>query len=257
LLVGDTEEKATQEILAKHWKVQRLEGRQDNSTKGEVILQDPAEGASLKEGKTVTITVSLGNTLGAVPGDLKGKTVDEATAELQQAGFAVGQQTPQHDEEVPKGSVISADPNTPPQLAKGEAVNLIVSDGPAPRTVPAIPATATLAQAEQALKDVQLVPAHKDAFNDTVPEGQIVGTDPAAGTELPRDSTVTIIVSKGMPTIPNVAGQSVQDAASQLQAAGFTVTGVQGNPSRTVEGTNPPAGTRAPSGTGVMIIARA
>jgi beta-lactam-binding protein with PASTA domain len=71
-----------------------------------------------------------------------------------------------------------------------------------------------------------------------------------------RDSTVTIIVSKGLPTVPDVSGQSVQDAAAQLQAAGFKVSGVQGDPFRTVTGTNPPAGTRAASGTAVVIITR-
>jgi serine/threonine-protein kinase len=204
----------------------------------------------------VTITVSLGNTLVNVPPDLAGKTLDEATAALTQAGLVVGTLTKQNDEAVPVGSIIGLDPATPPQLPKGEPVNVIVSDGPAPRTVPAIPTNSTFDQAAAAITAVQLVPTRKDEFSDTVPEGQIVGTTPAAGTAVARDSGVTIIVSKGLPQIPDVKGQSVQDAASQLQAAGFTVSGVQGNPFRTVEGTNPPAGSRAKSGTPVVIITR-
>jgi serine/threonine-protein kinase len=221
-----------------------------------VIAQDPADGKRLKEEATVTITVSLGNTLVAVPTDLGGKPVDAAAAELQQLGLVLGTQTEQNDETVPPGVVISADPTTPPQLAKGEAVNVIVSKGPAPRTVPAIPPTATFEAASKALTDVQLVPARRDEISDTVPEGQIIGTDPPAGASVARDSTVTVIVSKGLPTIPDVANQSVADATAALQAAGFTVSGVQGNPSRTVVGTNPPAGTRAASGTGVTLITR-
>jgi beta-lactam-binding protein with PASTA domain len=57
-------------------------------------------------------------------------------------------------------------------------------------------------------------------------------------------------------TIPDVAGQSVADATAQLQANGYTVAGVSGNPSRTVIGTNPPAGTPAKKGTPVTIITR-
>jgi serine/threonine-protein kinase len=255
-LVGLTEQQATSAIQAKHWKVRRIDGRQDGKPKGEVIAQDPAEGKSLEEKKTVTITVSLGNTLADVPTDLAGKTIDEATAELTQAGFTLGTQTPQHDETVPAGSIIKLDPATPPQLPKGEPVNVIVSDGAAPRQVPAIPPTSTFEQAAAAITAVQLVPARQDAFSDTVPEGQIIGTSPAAGTEVARDSTVTIIVSRGLPTIPDVSKQSVQDAAAQLQAAGFKVAGVQGDPFKTVTGTSPPAGTRAPSGTGVVIITK-
>ncbi|MEY2404540.1 MAG: eukaryotic-like serine/threonine-protein kinase [Acidimicrobiaceae bacterium] len=255
-LVGLSEQQATSAIEAKHWKVRKVEGRKDDAKKGEVIAQDPAEGKSLDEKQTVTITVSLGNTLVNVPTDLAGKTLDEATAALTQAGFTLGTQTPQHDETIPAGSIISLDPATPPQLPKGEAVNVVVSDGPAPRVVPAIPPTSTFEQAAAAVKAVQLVPTRRDDFSDTVPEGQIIGTEPAAGSAVARDSSVMIIVSKGLPTIPDVKGQSVQDAAAQLQAAGFKVAGVQGDPFRTVTGTNPPAGTRAASGSGVLIITR-
>jgi eukaryotic-like serine/threonine-protein kinase len=255
-LVGLNEQQATAAIQAKHWKVRKIDGRKDGSKKGDVIAQDPAQGASLDEQKTVTITVSLGNSLVTVPTDLAGKTIDVATAELQQAGFALGTQTPQHDETVPAGTIIGLDPATPPQLPKGDPVNVIVSNGPAPRTVPTIAPTSTFDQAAAALTAVQLVPVRQDAFSDTVPEGQIIGTDPAAGTSVARDSKVSIIVSKGLPIIPDVSKQSVQDAAAQLQAAGFSVSGVQGDPFRTVVGTSPPAGTRAPSGTGVVIITK-
>jgi len=122
---------------------------------------------------------------------------------------------------VPAGSIVGLDPATPPQLAKGDAVNVIVSDGPAPRTVPAIAANSTFEQAVAAVTAVQLVPARKDEFSDTVAEGQVIGTEPPAGTAVARDSTVTIIVSKGLPTIPDVKGQSLQDAAAQLASRGL------------------------------------
>jgi serine/threonine-protein kinase len=255
-LVDLTEQQATQLVQANHWTMRRLEARKDDTTKGNVIAQDPLEGKSLEEKKVVTITVSLGNTLVDVPADLAGKPVDQAAAELEGAGLKLGTQTAQNDETVQEGQVISLDPNTPSQLPKGEAVNVIVSGGPEPRTVPAIAATTPFDQASKAIKDLQLVPQRKDDFSDTVPAGQIVGTDPPAGQQVPRGSTVTIVVSRGLPTIPNVANQSVADATAALQAAGYTVAGVQGNPSRTVVGTNPPANTPAKKGTPVTIITR-
>ena len=255
-LVGLTEQQATQQIQSKHWKVKRVESRQDGIAKGNVIAQDPAEGKSLQEKKTVTITVSLGNTLVNVPQDLAGKSIDDATAILTQAGLKLGEQTTQNDETVAEGFVIKLDPATPPQLAKGDPVNVIVSGGPAPRTVPAIAPATPFDQAAKAIKDLQLVPQRKDDTSDTTPQGQIIGTDPPAGTQLARGATVMIIVSKGLPTIPNVANQSVADATAALQAAGYTVAGVSGNPSRTVIGTSPPAGTPAKKGTPVTIITR-
>jgi len=93
--VGLSEQQATSAIQAKHWQVRRIEGRKDGAKKGEVIAQDPADGKSLDEKKTVTITVSLGNTLVNVPPDLVGKTLDEATAALTQTGLVIGTQTKQ------------------------------------------------------------------------------------------------------------------------------------------------------------------
>ena len=71
-LTGLTEEQARALISQSDWKVRRLEGRSDDSTPGEVLSQDPAPKEKLKEGKTVTITVSLGHTLVDVPQDLAG-----------------------------------------------------------------------------------------------------------------------------------------------------------------------------------------
>jgi beta-lactam-binding protein with PASTA domain/tRNA A-37 threonylcarbamoyl transferase component Bud32 len=256
-LVGLTEQQAREQIGANHWKVRKLEGRDDNSSPGQVIKQDPAQGASLKEQKTVTITVSLGHTLTPVP-DVEGKTVEEAMTILQQANLVLGQQTPQHDETIAAGIIISADPSTPPQLPKGDPVDVVVSDGPAPRTVPTFGPDTTFEQASAALAAVQLKAVKAEEFSDTVPTGKFIRTDPAAGTDAPRDSSVQVVFSKGKQPvpIPDVRGQSVADAADELQKAGFTVTGVQGNPSRTVVGTNPPAGSLAQPGTGVTIITR-
>ena len=258
-LVNLTEAQARELIEAKRWKVNRIEGRQDESRKGTVIAQDPPEGASLKEDETVTITVSLGNTMVNVPPDLAGKTVEEATAALQQAGLVLGDQIRQHDETVPADIVIGLDPNTPPQVPRADPVKIVVSDGPAPRVVPSIDPAATFEQATAALAAVQLQAVKAEDFSETVPAGQIVATDPPAGTAVARDSSVRVIISKGPQpiTVPDVSRQSVADATAQLQAAGLTVTGVQGNPSSTVTGTNPPAGTQVPKGTGVVIITRA
>jgi serine/threonine-protein kinase len=255
-LVGLTEQQARAQADSNHWKVRKVETRLDGSTAGAVVSQDPPKGAKLDEGKTVTITVSLGNTLVNVPGDLVGKKLDEAMQSLAAAGLALADPTHAFDEEIAKDVIISVDPATPPQLPKGSGVNVVVSDGPQPRKVPALSPGMTIDQYVAALKAVQLNPMRIDDFNDTVPAGQVISTDPAAGTEVPRDSQVTVHVSKGVTPIPDVSGLSVTAAAEKLQQAGFSVSGVNGNPSRPVSGTNPPAGTQAPKGTAVIIVTR-
>jgi serine/threonine-protein kinase len=257
-LVGLSEQQAREQADANHWKINKVDGRQDFSTPGFVIAQDPAQGKSLAEDKTVTITVSLGNTLVAVPIDLVGKTIEEATAQLQATSLDIGAQTPQHDETVPAGVVLAVDPATPPELPKGEKVNVIVSDGPAPRAVPALTPTMTFEQAAQTLAASQLQAVQGEEFSDTVPTGQIIRTDPAAGTEVPRDSQVQVIFSKGPQPIPipDVRTKSVAEATSILQAAGFQVIRVEGSPNNPVLFTDPPPNEPHAKGTGVTLLTR-
>jgi serine/threonine-protein kinase len=255
-LVGLTEAQARAQADTNHWKIRKVETRQDGSTPGAVVDQDPDKGVKLDEGKTVTITVSLGNTLVNVPGDLVSKPLEEAKAALAAAGLVLAEPTHAFDEEVAKDVIITLDPGTPPQLPKGSGVNVVVSDGPAPRKVPALTPGMTFEQMAAALAAVQLKAQRVDDFSDTVPNGQVISTKPAADAEVARDSAVEVHVSKGLPPIPNVAGLSVAAAAEKLQQAGFAVSGVDGNPSRNVTGTNPPAGTQAPKGTGVVLVTR-
>ncbi|WIB34738.1 PASTA domain-containing protein [Curtobacterium sp. MCJR17_043] len=78
----------------------------------------------------VTLTVSLG----AVP-DVTGKTVDDARAALAAVGLELGAQTQQYSEDVPTGQVMSATVTDDPAV-KGSAVDVVVSQGPAPIALP-------------------------------------------------------------------------------------------------------------------------
>jgi serine/threonine-protein kinase len=64
-----------------------------------------------------------------------------------------------------------------------------------------------------------------EAFDDAVPAGAVVGFDPAAGTELKRDQVVTVVVSKGHQpvAVPDVTGQSAEQATANLESLGFKV----------------------------------
>src|SRR5690606_35713715 len=72
--------------------------RRDGTTPGEILDQDPPPGVGLAEGETVRLTVSLGNTLTAVP-DLANRPEPEARAALEAAGLVAGAATPEHHEE--------------------------------------------------------------------------------------------------------------------------------------------------------------
>ncbi len=257
-LTGLTEEQARALISQSHWNVERKESRQDESTPGEVLAQSPSPKTKLREGKTVTITVSLGNTLVDVPQDLVGIPFTDAATRLDTLGLVAGDPTRQFDENVPKDFVISLAEGTPPQIPRGDTLTLVVSDGPQPRAVPDVGQGGTFEAAAAALAAVQLQAVQVPTFHDTIPAGQVIGTDPPAGTEVPRDSPVNVLVSQGpeLIPIPDVTGKSVSEATQILSNAGFVVDQVQGNPTQPVLITDPPPNEPHIRGTKVVIYTR-
>lgn len=223
---------------------------------GTVISQDPAAGVSLAEGKTVTLTVSQGPPPVPVPTDLPGKTIDQASALLTAAGLKLGVVTDTFDESVAKGIVLSVAEGVGAEMPKGSAVGLVASAGPKPRTIPEV-AGKPIAEVTAQLEALGLKVNRVDEFSDTVAETLVISSSPAAGQEAAKGSTVTVTVSKGKKpvTIPaSIVGKSVAEASSILTGLGLTVSGVTGNPTRSVTGSTPAVGTQVKSGSAVALV---
>lgn len=160
----------------------------------------------------------------AVP-SVVGKTVDEATAAIEEAGFELGKVEESFDDNVEAGQVISQDPKGDSKQAKGTKINLSVSKGTKAITVPDLSGK-TADEAKKELTANGLKSASGEAeYSDTVEEGHVIRQDPVAGTEVAKDSTVTYILSKGSAGIdvPNVVGMLEGAATTALNNAGFYV----------------------------------
>lgn len=115
------------------------------------------------------------------------------------------------------------------------------------------------ADAAKQITDAQLKPVEADVESTTVAAGNVISQDPTAGTEVAKDSNVTLTVAKAAAPppppppaqkfpVPDVASQgfSVDHAQGVLDASGFTSTtqnvAPQGKTPGTVVGQNPAAG---------------
>ncbi|MGW5353225.1 Stk1 family PASTA domain-containing Ser/Thr kinase [Streptomyces sp. NPDC004031] len=125
---------------------------------------------------------------------------------------------------VPRGSVISTDPEPGKRIRSNGTVTLTVSEGPRQVKVPDVSGR-TLADAQRQLKDAGLVPGTvAKSFNDSVPQGSVIVTDPPAGREMAPGTPVAFTISRGSPVeVPDVIGKSVTEAQQTLQDAGFQV----------------------------------
>lgn len=86
---------------------------------------------------------------------------------------------------------------------------------------------ATLEKANEALDLAELGFEHGGDVDSDLPVGTVAATDPAAGTGVPRGTTVRVFTSNGLAEpVPNVVGMSRSDAEDALDDAGFNVDAV-------------------------------
>jgi serine/threonine-protein kinase len=241
------------------WEIEISRRFVDGTEPGTVLSLDPPSGSSLREGSTLIVMVSRGPTPVALPA-LEGLDVPAATAALEEVGLAVGLVNEVYHEGVAAGQVIAwwvSGEELPPEAPNGSAVDLIVSKGPEPRTVPDL-AGKSKEEAEQALKDADLVPKVTEVFHSKVEKGKVIGTEPGGGAEVPRGSEVLVKVSKGpdLVKVPQVKDKTFSEAKRILEEAGLNVEEVDGDPDNRVLTTDPPADEQVERGTGVRVIMR-
>jgi len=197
---------------------------------GDVVSADPGDGERVRKDGTVTLTVSKGVDLVAMPAEtLVGTMQADAEAALAAAGLEPDYVEGDHwDDAAPNGAVLAVtdadgNPVEPGQsLRRGSTVLLTLSDGPEPVRIVSV-VGATLEEATQQLQTLGLVVAPEEAFSDTVPAGRIIAQTPEGGAAGHRTDTVTLQVSKGPETVamPNLTGKQYAEAAAALEAIGL------------------------------------
>lgn len=88
----------------------------------------------------------------------------------------------------------------------------------------------TVAEAEEYLMSEDLEAGNiSETYDDNFEEGMIIETTPVSGTEVERGGTVDMLVSLGEEpyTMENYVGEMYEDAAEELEAAGFTNVGAE------------------------------
>jgi serine/threonine-protein kinase len=168
--------------------------------KGEVIRQDPPEGADVAKTVPVKLTVSSGPPKVAVP-DVSNKSVAEAASILGQAGLNGSKTQAEASETVPKDQVIRTDPGAGTQVDKGSNVTIIVSSGKPQVSVPSVTGL-TKAAAENAITNAGLVPDANCHINGGAPtNGEVTDQNPNANSKVDKGSTVTFEVDTSDPTL--------------------------------------------------------
>ena len=127
-VVGQLEAQATAALKAQNLNVTRVEATSAEVAEGRVVQTSPVDGTTVREGSTVTITVSTGPGTVLVP-DLVGQTQKDAERLLAAEGLKLGKVTRVDSIEQATGRVISTEPSAANAVAPGAAVALQVASG--------------------------------------------------------------------------------------------------------------------------------
>jgi beta-lactam-binding protein with PASTA domain/predicted Ser/Thr protein kinase len=221
-VIGQDVDAATQVLDSKGFDV-AIKAVPSAAPRNQVVEQDPIPtdrgGGKAEEGSTVTLSVSSGPAIVAVP-DVSGLTEPDATKRLESAGFKVNVRD-EFSKSVKRGLAIGTEPAVGTQLSTAQPVTLLISRGANTVTVPSVVGLddqAALATLQNAGLSGVLV--QRDS---TEPEGKVLSQSPGAGKVVARGSQVTIFASTGAITVPDVVGQDRKTAVTTLKKAGFTV----------------------------------
>jgi serine/threonine-protein kinase len=193
--------------------------------------------------------------------DVTGQNVETATRALENAKFVVGETSEKTSSDVEKGQVISTDPEAGSEADEGSTVDLIVSSGPEQVEIPRL-AGYTFDEAKDLLQSDQYgLKVKKSAQESNAPKDEVINSNPPEGTAVDKGSTVTLLVSKGQVTVPNVVGADQAAATKTLQDAGFKVKVVEDpnaqGPEGQVTAQSVPAGEQRSPGTTIDITVAA
>ena len=236
-LSGVAEAEARNSIATNEWEIIIRAERTNDVEFGFVIRTEPAAGESLKQGDALVMYVSEGAPLGVLV-EVVGDSREVAVGKLTNQGLTVSA-TEEPSDSVPIGNVISWTVAKQPSLVAGDQVlqdtliNIVVSSGPALRTVPLIVGL-KLEEATALVTELGLVlGSSPDGFSSEVAAGLIGAQAPPPGQLVPKDSTIIFSISTGpdLVVLPNIVGINFVESEKRLLEAGFVVGEVSGRKS--------------------------
>ena len=158
--------------------------------------------------------------------DIKGKTVSEAQQMLNKVQLGIAKGGEEASDTVKEGLIIRQDLEAGTTVAAHSTVYYVVSTGVADINIPDVTGKSQTV-AETTLKSSGLETEIKQENSDTVEIGNVIRTEPAAGTAVSSGSTVTVVVSLGKEDtqveVPNVIGVSENTAKKTLSNLNLSV----------------------------------
>lgn len=162
----------------------------------------------------------------AVP-DVAGQVYDDGAQRLIDSDLEPNP-FPEASTEVPEDAIIRTEPAAGITVSPGQQIRVFVSSGPPTVAVPSIDRL-TLADAQAAIEAAGLQVGTISAENSpNIRKDVVIRTDPAVGAEVREGDRISLVISSGLITVPDVRNLPIGDATAQLSGLQLQIR-VQGN----------------------------
>ncbi len=170
----------------------------DDVDKGDITRTDPEAGTKVEPGSTVQVYISSGKGDISVPSVI-GDSEEEAKATLEAAGFDVETRS-DYSDSVEKGKVMIQTPEADTKGKEGDTVTITISLGTETIDVPDV-TNKSQSAAQSTLENSGLSAGSiSEEPSDTVKKGNVISSDPAAGTKVNKGAKVNLVISTGKAT---------------------------------------------------------
>ena len=161
--------------------------------------------------------------------DFAGKTLEEAQAEAEELGLKIEEGDEVYSPDQEKGLITSQSPSAGSMVSEGRVITVNISLGKKDGVVPRI-IDMDYKAAEEYLQSFGFELGIVKTVTSTKPEGVIVSQSIDAGTTADSGTKIDVEISDGkgkeMVQVPSVVGKDVDIAKSELDKAGFKISGI-------------------------------
>lgn len=167
--------------------------------------------------------------------DLKGKTFEEAKEALNGISLGITKGGEESSDVYAQGQIVSQSAEVGAMVDKNTTISVVISSGVGEFDVPSVVGLDKSA-AEAKLREYELTASFDYAYNDSVPNDNVISQSPEAGQKAKKGDTVSVLLSQGreLAQMINVIGLSEADARTELDARGIIVSSVSSDYSDTI-----------------------
>jgi beta-lactam-binding protein with PASTA domain len=146
-------------------------------------------------------------------------TEEEAVDAITRVGLVP--EVEQRADDTTAGEVIEQNPGPNTMVDEGSTVDIVVSSGPDAVEIPDVEGfSESAARTRLEAEGLTVADEVEEVEDPEYDEGTVVRTDPEAGQEVdPDEEEVVLVVASGQVEVPNVVGQDLGDAVSDLRDA--------------------------------------